>query len=199
VKRRDALKAIVIGSATASVVDAQSVLRAVRLPEHAAHASAASGSAATAVFTPKYFSRHEFAVVSRLADLIIPRDTTPGALDAHVPEYIDLQVSKMPDVQTQISVACSGSAIIVPSSLARISWSAARHNRPRCWTNWLMPSQSLRDWSKHVRSSSWCVALLAMVFIPVSLAFKRWGTRGIPLSQSGAAALIPSIVDRVKL
>ena len=102
-KRRDALKAIVIGSVTASVDDARGVLRAVRLPEHAAHASEASGAAAAAVFTPKYFSPHEFAVVSRLADLIIPRDTTPGALDAHAPEYIDLQVSKMPDVQTQMS------------------------------------------------------------------------------------------------
>jgi hypothetical protein len=103
VKRRDALKAIVLGSATAGVGEARSVLRAVRLPEHAGHGSGASSTAAAVAFSPKYFSRHEFAVISRLADLIIPRDTTPGALDAGVPEYIDLQVSKMPDVQTQMS------------------------------------------------------------------------------------------------
>ena len=102
-KRRDALKAIVIGGATAGVGNARGVLRAVRLPEHAACAAEASGTAAAGVFTPKYFSRHEFAVISRLADLIIPRDASPGALDARVPEYIDLQVSKMPNVQTQIS------------------------------------------------------------------------------------------------
>lgn len=101
-KRRDALKTIVIGSATASIGNARGVLGAVR-SEHAAHASEASGTDAAVAFTPNYFSRHEFAVISRLADLIIPRDTSPGALDARVPEYIDLQISKMPDVQTQMS------------------------------------------------------------------------------------------------
>ena len=101
-KRRDALKAIVIGSATAGVGEARGILRTVHPPDHAVHASEASSTTPTA-FSPKYFSKHEFAVISRLADLIIPRDTTPGALDARVPEYIDLQVSKMPDVQTQIS------------------------------------------------------------------------------------------------
>ena len=102
-KRRDVLKVIVIGSATASAGEARGILRAVRLPDHAAHVSEASSAAAAGAFTPKYFSRHEFAVISRLADLIIPHDTSPGALDARVPEYIDLQVSKMPDAQTQMS------------------------------------------------------------------------------------------------
>ena len=102
-KRRDALKGIVIGSATAGITDAQSILRAIRLPEPSDRTSAPSSLAGAAVYTPKYFSQHEFAVVSRLADLIIPRDSSPGALDAHVPEYIDLQVSKMPDAQTQMS------------------------------------------------------------------------------------------------
>jgi gluconate 2-dehydrogenase subunit 3-like protein len=103
VKRREALKAIVVASASAGVAEAQGILRVVRSPKHSAHVSEAFGTTPTAAFTPKYFSQHEFAVISRLADLIIPRDTTPGALDAHVPEYIDLQVSKMPDAQTQIS------------------------------------------------------------------------------------------------
>ena len=102
-KRRDALKLIVIGSATASVAEAGGVLQAVRIPEHPAHVAEGSSSAAVAGYTPKYFSQHEFAVVSRLADLIIPRDSSPGALDAHVPEYIDLQVAEMPDAQTQMS------------------------------------------------------------------------------------------------
>lgn len=102
-KRRDALKVIVVGGATASVGQARDILRTVQLSQHAAHVSDTSSPAAAAAFTPKYFSQHELAVISRLADLIIPRDTSPGALDARVPEYIDLQVSKMPDVQTQMS------------------------------------------------------------------------------------------------
>ena len=101
-KRRKALKAIVIGSAMASAGEARGALRAVNPPEQAVHASRGA-STASAVFSPNYFSKHEFAVISGLADLIIPRDTTPGALDAHVSEYIDLQASKMPDVQTQMS------------------------------------------------------------------------------------------------
>jgi len=105
VKRRDALKAIVIGGATATAAEAQGILRVVRMPGHMAGASEASSSTSgTAAFsTPKYFSQHEFAVVSRLADLIIPHDTSPGALDARAPEYIDLQVSQMPEAQTRIS------------------------------------------------------------------------------------------------
>lgn len=102
-KRRDALKAIVIGSATASVGQGQSILGTIQLPQQTAGATKSHSPTAALAFTPKYFSAHEFAVVSRLADLIIPRDTSPGALDAHVPEYIDLQVSKMPDAQTQMS------------------------------------------------------------------------------------------------
>ena len=100
-KRRDALKAIVIGSATASVGETRNILRVVQAAQHTTHGSSFHHPAES--YTPKYFSRHEFAVVSRLADLIIPHDTTPGALAAHVPEYIDLQVSQMPDAQTQIS------------------------------------------------------------------------------------------------
>ena len=102
-KRREALKAIVIGGATATVGGAGNVLRAAHLPDVPATASAPPGAAAAAPYTPKCFSQHEFAVISRLADLILPRDTGPGALDARVPEYIDLQVSEMPDAQTHLS------------------------------------------------------------------------------------------------
>lgn len=102
-KRREALKAIVIGGATATVGGAGKVLRAAEPPEEAAIDRVSASSAAPAAFTPKYFSEHEFAVISRLADLIIPRDTGPGALDARTPEYIDLQISEMPAAQTQVS------------------------------------------------------------------------------------------------
>lgn len=103
VKRREALKAIVVGGATATVGEVGDILRAVPLPEDQAKIGAPPGPATGVSFTPKYFSQHEFAVISRLADLIIPRDTEPGALDAHAPEYIDLQISEMPAAQTQAS------------------------------------------------------------------------------------------------
>ncbi len=40
-------------------------------------------------FTPKFFTAHELAVVSRMAGLIIPDTVTPGAVAAGVPKYID--------------------------------------------------------------------------------------------------------------
>ncbi len=43
---------------------------------------------------PQYFQPGEFAVISRIADLIIPPTDTPGAVAAGVPAYIDLVVRK---------------------------------------------------------------------------------------------------------
>lgn len=102
-KRREVLKAIMIGGATATAAEARDLLRSIHLAEGAAKASESTSPGVAVVFIPKYFSQHEFAVISRLADMILPRDTGPGALDAHVPEYVDLQVSEMPAAQTQIS------------------------------------------------------------------------------------------------
>ena len=47
---------------------------------------------AAALPEPKYFSKTDFAVVARIADLIIPRTSSPGAIDAGVPAYIDMVV-----------------------------------------------------------------------------------------------------------
>lgn len=102
-RRREALKTIVIGGATAAMGEPRDLLRAANLPQNTAERRPSPGLTAGSSFTPKYFSQHEFAVISRLADLIIPRDTGPGALDARAPEYIDLQISEMPDTQTQAS------------------------------------------------------------------------------------------------
>jgi hypothetical protein len=44
-------------------------------------------------YTPSFFAAAEFAVLSKLTDVIIPETTTPGAVRAGVPEYIDRVVS----------------------------------------------------------------------------------------------------------
>ncbi|HLJ15018.1 MAG TPA: gluconate 2-dehydrogenase subunit 3 family protein [Bryobacteraceae bacterium] len=50
------------------------------------------GQQAGAVASPKFFTPSEFALVSRVADLIIPQTDTPGAVGAGVPAYIDYVV-----------------------------------------------------------------------------------------------------------
>lgn len=50
------------------------------------------GQQAGAAPAPKFFSASEFALVSRVADLIIPQTDTPGAVGAGVPAYIDYVV-----------------------------------------------------------------------------------------------------------
>jgi hypothetical protein len=44
-------------------------------------------------YTLKVFSPEERKRVAELVDLIIPRTDTPGAADAHVPEFIDRKLS----------------------------------------------------------------------------------------------------------
>jgi gluconate 2-dehydrogenase gamma chain len=52
-----------------------------------------------AVYQPLFFTAPEYAMIERLADIIIPTDDTPGAREAGVSEFIDLMVSRDPDLQ----------------------------------------------------------------------------------------------------
>ena len=46
-----------------------------------------------------FFDTHEYAMVERLAEMIIPSDETPGAKEAGVAEFIDFMVASDPEVQ----------------------------------------------------------------------------------------------------
>ena len=67
---------------------------------YAQHANHAAAAAQAAMGPPQFFSAEQMKVVSRLADLIIPASDTPGAVAAGVPAYIDLVVSKNPELKT---------------------------------------------------------------------------------------------------
>ena len=43
---------------------------------------------------PKYFSKEDFQLIAKVAELIIPTTDTPGAIAAGVPAYIDFVVSR---------------------------------------------------------------------------------------------------------
>ena len=51
------------------------------------------------VYQPQFFSAPEYAMVERLADIIIPNDGTPGAKDAGVAEFIDFMIANDPEHQ----------------------------------------------------------------------------------------------------
>lgn len=51
----------------------------------------------------RFYGENEFALVSRLADLIIPRTDTPGALDVNVPGFLDSLMADWASEDTQRS------------------------------------------------------------------------------------------------
>ncbi len=88
--RREALKIIGAISATCTFPYASDELYGQHV--HGAGQEAAIGP-------PVFFDKDEFAAVSRIADLIIPPTQTAGAVQAGVPSYIDLVVSRNPEHQ----------------------------------------------------------------------------------------------------
>jgi len=52
-----------------------------------------------AVYRPLFFTQAEYALVERLAAIIIPTDNTPGANEAGVVEFIDLMTARDPELQ----------------------------------------------------------------------------------------------------
>jgi gluconate 2-dehydrogenase gamma chain len=52
-----------------------------------------------ATYQPQFFTAPEYAMVERLAEVIIPSDATPGAKEAGVAEFIDFMVFSDPEQQ----------------------------------------------------------------------------------------------------
>jgi len=55
---------------------------------------------AGALVAPRYYSKQEFAVVSNLADGLIPATDTPGAVAAGVPAYLDALMADWASAET---------------------------------------------------------------------------------------------------
>ena len=58
--------------------------------------------AAQTAVTPQFFSASDFAVLTRLCDLILPRTTTPGASDAGVPSMIDAESARRAELGARL-------------------------------------------------------------------------------------------------
>jgi len=100
ISRRDILKTLAIGAAGGSVLQV--------IPAEAAEyihqlVRTEKGSAASAKYTPKYFSAHQYATLIFLCDAIIPKDEySGGAVEGGAPEFIDLLTSENEKFQLRL-------------------------------------------------------------------------------------------------
>ena len=107
ISRRSALKLVTGGPVAAAL--AWTPAEARQAHEHAEKARADAAKQA-APFKPKFFTAHEYATVTILVDLIIPRDERSGsATDAGVPAFMDFMMTDQP----QRKVAMRGGLALV--------------------------------------------------------------------------------------
>jgi|SRR5690242_1507838 hypothetical protein len=94
VSRRTALKGIAVGvGASLPVLNT----RAQAQDHQHNHGPSAAGQAAAKSAAPKFFSADQMALIGVISELIIPTDdSSPGALAAEVPAFIDLMISEAP-------------------------------------------------------------------------------------------------------
>lgn len=103
ITRRNALK--IIGATPVAAGVALGDSAAGQALAHSGHVMPATpahqAAAAKGPYTPKFFTAHEYATVTLLGDLIIPRDEKSGsASDAGVPQFIDFTMTDRPVYQT---------------------------------------------------------------------------------------------------
>ena len=102
ITRRNALK--IIGATPVAAGVALGEAAAEQTPAHSGHVMPATPAhqAMTAKgYVPKFFTAPEYATVTLLGDLIIPRDEKSGsASDAGVPQFIDFTMADRPNYQT---------------------------------------------------------------------------------------------------
>ena len=98
VNRRKMLK--VLGAAPALAGIAWTDAEAQQAHQHAQQARRSAAGAKAVAYKPKYFTAHEYATITALANLIIPKDERSGnASEAGVPEFIDYMMVDQPDRQ----------------------------------------------------------------------------------------------------
>jgi Gluconate 2-dehydrogenase subunit 3 len=96
--RRSLLKIFGAIGATCAYPFASDELYGQAAPQHQHHTAAPQSEP-----QPQFFNKTDFATISRIADLIIPRTDSPGAIDAEVPAYIDLVVARNTDQQLVVA------------------------------------------------------------------------------------------------
>ncbi len=106
-KRRDSIKAILVGTvATSVLVDACTTAEEKTKPVEQPAASTIDRTKEEAereakLMAETFFTTHELATIAVLSDIIIPKDGISGsATEAGVPDFIEFIVKDMPQHQT---------------------------------------------------------------------------------------------------
>src|SRR6202790_5731009 len=97
ITRRDILRTLAFGAAGGSVLQVIPAEAAEYIHQmvHKEKAAAPAGK-----YVPKYFSAPQYATVTFLCDVIIPKDEkSGGAVEAGTPEFIDLLTSENEEYQ----------------------------------------------------------------------------------------------------
>ncbi|MEZ4775025.1 MAG: gluconate 2-dehydrogenase subunit 3 family protein [Bacteroidia bacterium] len=108
--RRDSLKFIALGSVGAGLALTSTGCEPEnKTPEHSEHQHGTQPEGMTLspedqkLMAERFFTEHEFATVTVLANLIIPADDRSGnAQDAGVPDFIEFMMKDQPHQQTPI-------------------------------------------------------------------------------------------------
>ena len=115
ITRRAALEALAAAPLAAAMAWTPAEAREAQERSERARVQTATPARA---FKPKFFTLHEYATVSVLVDLVIPRDARSGsATDAGVPAFMDFMMGDRP--QRQIAMR-GGLALIDRLSVARV-------------------------------------------------------------------------------
>jgi hypothetical protein len=97
VTRRDILKTLAVGAVSGSVLQVIPA-KAAEYAHQVVHNEKSSSLAGK--YLPKYFSPHQYEMLTTLCDTIIPKDEkSGGAVEAGAPEFIDLLTSENEEYQ----------------------------------------------------------------------------------------------------
>jgi len=97
VTRRDILKTLAVGAVSGSVLQVIPA-KAAEYAHQVVHNEKSASPAGK--YVPKFFSPHQYEMLTTLSDTIIPKDEkSGGAVEAGAPEFIDLLTSENEEYQ----------------------------------------------------------------------------------------------------
>ncbi len=105
-KRRDSIKAILVGTVASSVLvdackTADEKATAAVTPASTIDRTKEEAALEAKLMAETFFTKHEMATIAVLSDIIIPKDEVSGsATEAGVPDFIEFIVKDMPQHQT---------------------------------------------------------------------------------------------------